>query len=79
VLQDSESGIAKVNSDEQTESDKDSNATISDGESESVEGETYDREVEAVTDVFKDARRLFPWHGRQKELARNLQKSVQEC
>jgi hypothetical protein len=60
VLQDSESGIAKVNSDEQTESDKDSNATISDGESESVEGETYDREAKAVTDVFKDTYRLFP-------------------
>lgn len=71
--------MAEVNPDEQTESDEDSNASISDGEVESIEGETYDRKAEAVTDVFKDARRLFPWHGRQKELARNLKKSVQEC
>jgi hypothetical protein len=78
-LHDSESKATKIIPDEQTESDEDSNATISGDRSESSEGETYNREAEAVTDVFKDARRLFPWHGRQKELARNLQKSVQEC
>lgn len=60
VLQDSKSSVAEVNPDEQTESDEDSNATISDSEVESIEGETYDREAEAVTDVFKDACRLFP-------------------
>jgi hypothetical protein len=79
VLQDSESKATEIIPDEQTESDEDSNATISDGGSESSEGETYNREAETVTDVFKDARRLFPWHGRQRDLARNLQKSVQEC
>jgi superfamily II DNA or RNA helicase len=78
-LQDSESGIAEVNPDEQTKSDEDSDATISNDGKEASEGETYDREAEAVTDVFEDARRLFPWHGRQKELARKLKKSVQEC
>lgn len=53
-----------MNPDEQTESDEDSNVTISNGEVKSIEGETYDREAEAVTDVFKDTRRLFPWHSR---------------
>jgi hypothetical protein len=67
VLQDSESEATEIIPDEQTESDEDSNTTISDSGSESSEGETYNREAEAVTDVFKDARRLFPWHGRQKE------------
>jgi hypothetical protein len=60
VLQDSESEATEIIPDEQTESDEDSNATISNGESESSEGETYNREAKAVTDVFKDARRLFP-------------------
>jgi hypothetical protein len=46
--------------DEQTERDEDSNATIGDSKSESSEGETYDREAETITDVFKDTRRLFP-------------------
>jgi hypothetical protein len=59
VLQDSESEATEIIPDKQTESDEDSNATISDGESELSEGETYNREAEAVTDVFKDARRLF--------------------
>ena len=60
VLQDSESEATEIIPDEQTESDKDSNATISDGGSKSSEGETYNREAEAVADVFKDAYRLFP-------------------
>jgi hypothetical protein len=79
VSQDSESGVAEINPGEHTESDEDGNATISDGGGESSEGETYDREAEAVTDVFKDAHRLFPWHGRQKELAKELKKSLQKC
>lgn len=79
VLEDSEHGTAEMSPDEQTESDGDSDATISsDGEAAS-EGETHRRELETAADVFKDARRLFLWHGRQKELARKLKKSVQEC
>jgi hypothetical protein len=60
VLQDSESKATKIIPDEQTESDEDSNATISNGESKSSEGETYNREAKAVTNVFKDTYRLFP-------------------
>lgn len=45
--------------DEQTGSDEDSDATINDDGEETSEGYTYNREAEAVTDVFKDACRLF--------------------
>jgi hypothetical protein len=45
--------------DKQTKSDEDSNAIISDSGSESSEGETFNREAEAITDVFKDTCRLF--------------------
>jgi hypothetical protein len=79
VLEDSEHGIAEISPDEQTESDKDSNTTISDDGEETSESEMHSRELETATDVFKDARRLFLWQGRQKELARELKKSVQEC
>jgi superfamily II DNA helicase RecQ len=79
VLEDSEHGTAEMSPDEQTESDEDSDATISDDGEETSEGEMHSRELETAADVFKDARRLFPWQGRQKELARELKKSVQEC
>ncbi|KAL1582106.1 hypothetical protein WHR41_09218 [Cladosporium halotolerans] len=78
VLDDSENGTTETSANEQTESDEDSDATISDDGEGASEGGTYSQEAETVTDVFKDARRLFPWHGRQKELAKVLKKSVQE-
>jgi hypothetical protein len=79
VLEDSEHSTAEISPDEQTESDEDSDATVSSDGEEASEGETHGRELETAADVFKDARRLFPWQGRQKELARELKKSVQEC
>jgi hypothetical protein len=60
VLEDSEHGIAEISPDEQTESDEDSDATISDDGEEISEGEIHSRELETAADVFKDARRLFP-------------------
>lgn len=79
VLEDSEHGTSEMSPDEQTESDEDSDATISSDGEEASEGETHRRELETAADVFKDARRLFLWQGRQKELARELKRSVQEC
>jgi hypothetical protein len=60
VLEDSEYSTAEISPDEQTESDKDSDATVSSDGEEASEGETYRRELETAADVFKDARRLFP-------------------
>jgi hypothetical protein len=60
VLEDSEHSIAKISPDEQTESDEDSNATVSSDGEEVSEGETHRRELETAADVFKDAYRLFP-------------------
>ena len=78
VLEDSENSTAKISANGQTEGDEDSDATISDNGEGLSESRTCNGEVETVTDVFKDARRLFPWHGKQKELAKVLKKSVQE-
>jgi hypothetical protein len=79
VLDDDEKGTAEMNPDEHTGSDEDSDATISDNEDEASEDETQNREAETVTDAFKDARRLFPWQGRQKELAKELKRSIKKC
>jgi hypothetical protein len=60
VLEDSEHSIAEMSPDEQTGSNKDSNATISDDGEEISEGEIHSRELETTANVFKDTRRLFP-------------------
>lgn len=60
VLESVENGIAKIDPDEQTESDKDSEDIISDNGGESINSRTHNGGAETVTDVFKDARRLFP-------------------
>jgi hypothetical protein len=59
VLESVENGIAKMDLDEQTESDEDSEDIISDDGGESMNGGTHNGGAETVTDVFKDARRLF--------------------
>jgi hypothetical protein len=59
VLEDSKHSTAKMSLDKQTESDKDSNATISDDREEISEGEIHSRELETAANVFKDTRRLF--------------------
>jgi hypothetical protein len=51
VLEDSEHGTAKMSPDEQTESDKDSNATISDDREETSEGEMHSRELETTANI----------------------------
>jgi hypothetical protein len=45
--------------DEQTESDEDSEDIISDDRGESMNDGTYNGGAETITDVFKNARRLF--------------------
>jgi hypothetical protein len=44
-----------------------------------MDGGTHNGGAEIITDVFKDARRLFPWQDRQKELVKNLQRAIQGC
>ena len=46
--------------DEQTESDDDSEEIISKNGGEAIDSRAYNRGAETVTDVFKDARKLFP-------------------
>jgi hypothetical protein len=60
VLESVENGTAKIDPDEQTESDEDSEDIISDDGGESMNDGTHNGGAETVTDVFKDARRLFP-------------------
>lgn len=69
VLEEVENGIAELSPDEQTKVDKDSEEAISDDGGEATHGRTHDREAATVTDVFEDARRLFPRQDTQKELA----------
>jgi hypothetical protein len=76
VLESVENGTAEMSPDEQTESDKDSEEIISEDGGEVTNGRTHDREAGTVTDVFKDARRLFPWQDKQKELAKKLQMAI---
>lgn len=38
-----------------------------------------DATFQAVVNDLKDARRLYPWRGRQKELAVRLRQAVQDC
>ena len=53
----------------------DSSDSSDDGSSEDdVEGK--DTESEAYVDIFKDARRLYPWQGRQKELLVTFRQSI---
>jgi hypothetical protein len=51
VLEDSEHGTAEMSPDEQTESDEDSDATISNDREETSEGGTYSRELETTAAV----------------------------
>jgi hypothetical protein len=55
-----ENGTAEMDPDEQTESDEDSEDIISNDGGELMNDGTHNGGAETVTDVFKDARRLFP-------------------
>jgi hypothetical protein len=35
-----------------------------------------DSDIQPVVDVFKDARRLYPWQGRQKDLLRRVREGI---
>jgi hypothetical protein len=79
VLESVENSTAEMDPDEQTESDEDSEDIISNDGGESMNSGTHNGGAETVTDVFKDARRLFPWQDKQKELAKKLQTAIQGC
>jgi hypothetical protein len=59
VLESVENSTAEMDPDEQTESDEDSEDIISDDRGESMNDGTYNGGAETITDVFKNARRLF--------------------
>jgi hypothetical protein len=59
VLESVENSIAEMDPDEQTESDEDSEDIISNNRGESMNNGMHNGGAETVTDVFKDARRLF--------------------
>jgi hypothetical protein len=60
VLESVENGTAKTSPDEQTESDDNSEEIISKNGGEAIDSGARNRGAETVTDVFKDARKLFP-------------------
>ncbi|KAK1038992.1 hypothetical protein LTR74_018772 [Friedmanniomyces endolithicus] len=61
---------------EETETDGESgDSDDSSRGNDSVDDEGYGSEP--IVDVFKDARRLYPWHGRQEELLGILQQSIE--
>ena len=60
VLESVENGTAEMSPDEQMESDEESEDIISDDGDEAMNGGMHNRDAETVTDVYKDARRLFP-------------------
>jgi hypothetical protein len=51
--------MAKMSLDEQTESNDDSEEIISKNGGEAIDYGVHNRGAETVTDVFKDARKLF--------------------
>jgi hypothetical protein len=59
VLESVENSTAEISPDEQTESDNDYEEIISKNGGEAIDGGAYNREAETVTNVFKDARKLF--------------------
>jgi hypothetical protein len=60
VLESVENSTAKMSLDEQTESDNDSEEIISKNGGKAIDCGAHNRGAETVTDVFKDARKLFP-------------------
>lgn len=63
VLENNENNAAETSPNDRTGNDVDSEATINDDEDdedEASDAESGNREAETVTDVFKDAWKLFP-------------------
>lgn len=61
MLESVENSTAEISPDEQRESDEESEDIISDNGDEAMNGGMHNRDAETITDVYKDARRLFPW------------------
>jgi hypothetical protein len=59
VLESVENGTAEISPDEQTESDDNSEEIISKNRGKAMDRRAYNQGAETVTDVFKDARKLF--------------------
>jgi len=60
VLESVENGTAKISPDEQRESDEESEDIISDNGDKVMNSGIHNRDAKTITDVYKDARRLFP-------------------
>jgi hypothetical protein len=67
-----------------SEADERSDRSTNDGGSGEQEGEggegdseDYDSGSQPVVDVFKDARRLYPWQDKQKDLLRRVRESIE--
>jgi hypothetical protein len=60
VLESVENSTVEMSPDEQTESDDDSEEIISKNGGEAMDHRVYNRGAETITNVFKDARKLFP-------------------
>jgi hypothetical protein len=84
VLQSCEDG-EKLESTAESESN-DSQGSESEKDDGSEQDEDYEDESDggarsdtpAVVDVFKDARRLYPWQGQQKELLKRVRESIEK-
>jgi hypothetical protein len=60
----------EAGSQQQNNSRDEESSTEDDGDREAI--------AEPAIDVFRDARKLYPWQGRQKELLSQFRKSVEE-
>jgi hypothetical protein len=70
--------IMRLVEDEEAQSFDLSDSDDSDDDDDSDESSEDSEEEERKPDLFKDARELFPWQGRQKDLARGLWASLEE-
>jgi len=60
VLESVENDTAKMSPDEQIESNEESKDIISNNKDEAMNSRMHNRDAETVTNVYKDACRLFP-------------------
>ena len=74
------SEVAEVGSQQQSNSGGEESGTEDDSDSDGDGDSDSNAEAgaEPAIDVFRDARKLYPWQGRQKELLRRFRESIKE-
>ena len=66
-------------SDTEDDRDRDSDRDRGgDGDGDDDSNSNVEVGTEPAIDVFRDARKLYPWQGRQKELLRRFRESIEE-